>query len=116
MSEMVLTGYYLKRLARNRWFLIIGSALPVITALAALAIPGKAFSRACEWALPLACALFTGLWAILTYECDSASGLTDAFKTTPLAPSQISRSQLASGVLIFIAQVAIFTLIIAFLK
>lgn len=116
MREWVLTGYYLKRMARNRWFLIIGSSMPVVVALAALFIPGKVFGRACEWAAPIACALFTAIWSGSLFECDRVSGLADALKTTPLTHSHLSRSQLASGILVFVVQVAIFAVIIAFLK
>lgn len=103
----------MKRIVRNKALKIALVVLPVLVALLRVVFMGsKPILRAAQLC-PLACALLLLAVLCLQWSMDCARGLMAGFHSSPISSRSIVLSRALSGVLILLAQMAVFVGILA---
>ena len=113
MRAVTLALWDIKRLIRRRAVAGALIGVPLVVALARIALPRHHFTLVSAWVCPFVCLLLTCGVLYVRMLTDQASGLLDGLESTPLSHSQVKVSRLVMGFGLFALQMALFLGILA---
>lgn len=113
MRVLYVVRHYLRRMLKNRAFVIAAVATPLVCGVLGLVLPDRAASSAFLWVAPVACAAIAWGWVWMLHEADAISGMADAIRNSPLRAGQITASQVAAGSVVYMAQIGLLLAIVA---
>lgn len=113
MQALTLAIWDTKRLVRHRAIAASLIAVPLVVALARIALPKHHVTLVSAWACPPACVMLTFGVLYVQRVADRASGLVDGIRSTPLSHSHLRGSRAIAGFMLFAIQMVIFLGILA---
>ena len=113
MLVTTLLLYDMKRIRRHTGLCLVFLAVPLVTALARIALPGSRITLAFAWSCPVACAALVIGAMYARSMIDRLSGFEAALLVSPLTRGTLIASRVATGATILLAQMLVLLTILA---
>jgi len=112
IRTLFLSYYHAKRILRagKVWMAVL--AVPFIMAGSRVVFPSSSITLTVAWACPFLCAVFALGLVYLQREKDAACGFEAGLKCCPMPDSALLASRVLTWGVIFLAQMAVFTLVL----